>query len=70
MFKVPIESIDKGSPLRQKGKVAELALGYQGSVGALRQMDRKWAAKASEEELQELVNQWREANPKIVKLLV
>jgi len=68
MFKVPIESIHKGSPLRQKGKVAELALGYQGSIGALRQMDRKWAANASEDELQELVNQWREANPKIVKL--
>lgn len=68
MFKVPIESIDKGSPLRQKGKVAELALGYQGSVGALRQMDRKWAAKASQEELQELVDQWRNANPKIVRL--
>lgn len=67
MFRVPIESIDKGSPLRQKGKVAELALGYQGSVGALRQMDRKWAANASEEELQELVSQWREANPRIVK---
>lgn len=68
MFRVPIESIDKGSPLRQKGKVAELALGYQGSVGALRQMDRKWAANASEEELQELVSQWRESNPRIVKL--
>lgn len=67
MFRVPIESIDKGSPLRQKGKVAELALGYQGSVGALRQMDRKWAANASEEELQELVSQWREANTKIVR---
>lgn len=67
MFKVPIESIDKGSPLRQKGKVAELALGYQGSVGALRQMDRKWAANASEDELQELVSQWRAANIKIVK---
>jgi DNA polymerase len=48
--------------------VAELALGYQGSVGALRQMDRKWAAKASQEELQELVDQWRNANPKIVRL--
>lgn len=68
MFKVPIESIDKGSPLRQKGKVAELALGYQGSIGALKQMDRKWAANATEDELQELVNQWRESNPNIVKL--
>lgn len=68
MFRVPIESITKDSPLRQKGKIAELALGYQGAVGALRQMDRKWAANATKEELQELVNQWREANPKIVKL--
>lgn len=38
MFKVPIKSIDKGSPLRQKGKIAELALGYGGSKGALTQM--------------------------------
>lgn len=35
MFKVPIESIKKGNPLRQKGKIAELALGYGGSTGAL-----------------------------------
>lgn len=68
MFRVPIESITKDSPLRQKGKIAELALGYQGAVGALRQMDRKWAANATKEELQELVNQWREANPRIVQL--
>ena len=65
MFKVPIESIDKGSPLRQKGKVAELALGYQGGPGALRSMDRKWAAKATEEELRELVDSWRSANSAI-----
>lgn len=39
MFDVPFESIGKGSPLRQQGKVAELALGYQGSVGAMAQMD-------------------------------
>jgi DNA polymerase len=38
MFNVPIEEIDKGSPLRQKGKIAELALGYGGSVGALTSM--------------------------------
>ena len=67
MFKVPIESIDKGSPLRQKGKIAELALGYQGAAGALKQMG---ALKMglTEEELPELVNQWRDSNPKIVKL--
>ncbi|WP_352420758.1 DNA polymerase [Proteiniborus sp.] len=66
MFNVPIESIDKGSPLRQKGKVAELALGYQGAAGALIQMG---ALKMglTEDELPDLVNQWRSSNPKIVK---
>ncbi len=38
MFNVPVDSIDKGSPLRQKGKISELALGFQGGVGALKQM--------------------------------
>ena len=66
MFKVPVESIHKGDPLRQKGKIAELALGYQGSVGALIQMG---ALKMglTEDELPDLVNQWRKSNPKIVK---
>lgn len=65
MFKVPLEQIHKGSPLRQKGKIAELALGYQGSVGALISMG---ALKMglTEEELPELVSQWRQANQKIV----
>lgn len=67
MFKVPLEEVTKGSPLRQKGKVAELALGYQGGPGALRAMDRKWAANASDEELQELVDQWRSSNTAITK---
>ena len=67
MFGVPIESVTKGSDLRQKGKVAELALGYQGGVGALINMG---ALKMGllEEELQSLVDAWREANPSIVKL--
>ncbi len=66
MFKVPIESIKKGDPLRQKGKIAELALGYQGGKGALISMG---ALKMglNEDELPELVNQWRASNPKIVK---
>lgn len=66
MFKVPIEQITKGSPLRQKGKIAELALGYQGSVGALKSMG---ALKMglTEEELQPLVDTWRLSNPKIVQ---
>lgn len=66
MFNVPIDEIIKGSPLRQKGKVAELALGYQGSVGALTQMGALDMG-IEEDELQGLVNQWRSANPKIVK---
>jgi DNA polymerase bacteriophage-type len=67
MFKVPIETIDKGSPLRQKGKIAELALGYGGSKGALTQMGALEMG-LNEDELPELVSAWREANPNIVKL--
>ncbi|MCD8501476.1 MAG: DNA polymerase [Bacillaceae bacterium] len=67
MFKVPIETIDKGSPLRQKGKIAELALGYGGSKGALTQMGALEMG-LTEKELPELVSAWRKANPKIVKL--
>lgn len=65
MFSVPLESVTKGSDLRQKGKVSELALGYQGGVGALVTMG---ALKMglTEEELPELVSAWREANPAIV----
>ena len=66
MFKVPVESIKKGDPLRQKGKIAELALGYQGAAGALEQMG---ALKMGldKDELPVLVKQWRATNPKIVK---
>lgn len=67
MFNVSIESIDKGSPLRQKGKVAELALGYQGGPGALIQMGALDMG-LTEDELQPLVDAWRKANPKIKKL--
>lgn len=66
MFKVPIERIGKGSPLRQKGKIAELALGYGGSVGALTQMGALNMG-LFEDELQPLVNTWRSANPMITK---
>lgn len=66
MFGVPIEEIGKTSLLRQKGKIAELALGYGGSVGALVSMG---ATKMglSEEELPDLVSQWRLANPHITE---
>lgn len=66
MFNVPIENIDKGSDLRQKGKVAELALGYQGSVGALKQMGALDMGLA-EEELKPLVDTWRSTNSKVVQ---
>lgn len=67
MFKVPVESIKKGDPLRQKGKIAELALGYGGSVGALTSMG---ALKMGlfEEELKPLVDMWRDSNKKITAL--
>lgn len=67
MFKVPIEEITKGSPLRQKGKIAELALGYGGSVGALTAMGALEMGIV-EDELKDLVNAWRQANPNITKL--
>lgn len=65
MFKVPIESITKGSDLRQKGKVSELALGYQGGPSALVNMG---ALKMGipEEELPKLVAMWRQSNKAIV----
>lgn len=70
MFRVPIERIVKGKPeytLRQKGKVAELALGYGGSVGAMISMG---ALKMGleESELKPLVDSWRQANPHITAL--
>lgn len=70
MFGVPIEKIKKGNPeyaLRQKGKVAELALGYQGSSGALIAMG---ALKMGipEEDLPDIVSRWRDANKRIVDL--
>jgi len=67
MFHVPIEEITKGHPLRQKGKIAELALGYGGGAGALKAMGALEMGIA-EDELQPLVNAWRKANPNIVRL--
>lgn len=66
MFHVPIGEITKGSPLRQKGKISELALGYGGSVGALASMGALDMGLA-EEELSPLVTSWRNANPHITK---
>lgn len=66
MFGVPIEEITRDSPLRQKGKIAELALGYGGSVGALRAMGALDMG-LSKEELKPLVDTWRAANPNITE---
>lgn len=72
MFGVPLERIKKGNPeysLRQRGKVAELALGYQGGVPAMRQMDTgKLLADLSDEEIKDIVDKWRNTNPKIRNL--
>lgn len=65
MFNVPIEMVTKGSDLRQKGKVAELALGYQGGLGALKRMGGE-AMGLSDGEMMDIVRKWRKANPGIV----
>ena len=67
MFKVPVEKHGVNGHLRQKGKIAELALGYGGSVGALKAMGAIEMG-LTEEELPPLVEAWRQSNPNIVKL--
>ena len=67
MFHVPVEKHGVNGHLRQKGKIAELALGYGGGVGALKAMGALEMG-VPEGELQPLVNAWRNANPKICQL--
>ena len=67
MFKVPVEKHGINGHLRQKGKIAELALGYGGSIGALKAMGAIELG-LTEDELQPLVSMWRSANPNIIKL--
>lgn len=67
MFKVPLESITKDSPERQKGKIAELALGYQGGLGAMLQIGGLEMG-LTENEMKGLVKLFRDANPAIVRL--
>ena len=64
MFGVPVEKHGQNSHLRQKGKIAELALGYGGSVGALKAMGALDMG-LTEDELQPLVDMWRSSNPRI-----
>ncbi len=72
MFGVPMERIKKGNPeyaLRQRGKVAELALGYQGGVPAMRKMDTGHQLDdLSDDEVKEIVTRWRGTNRRIVDL--
>ena len=66
MFKVPVEKHGVNGHLRQKGKIAELALGYGGSVGAMRNMGALDMG-LTEEELQPIVNAWRSTNPNVIE---
>ena len=66
MYHVPAEKHGANSHLRQKGKVAVLACGYQGGVGAMKRMDK--GGSIPEDELQSVVDQWRQANSQVVKL--
>ena len=66
MFKVPVKKHGVNGHLRQRGKVAELALGYGGGVGAMATMDK--AGAIPEDERQGIVDQWRAASPQITKL--
>lgn len=67
MFKLPPGSVTKKSPYRQRGKVAELALGYQGGAGALKTMGALEMG-VPEDELEPIKQAWREANPEVVDL--
>lgn len=67
MFHVPVDEITKTDPRRQKGKIAELALGYQGGVGAMKTMGGE-SMGLTEDEMTDIVNNWRNANPAIVRL--
>lgn len=67
MFNVPISAITKGSTLRDKSKISELALGYEGSLGALKRMGGERMG-LSDTEMVSLVRKWRLANPAIVDM--
>lgn len=67
MFNVPISAITKGSVLRDKSKISELALGYEGSLGALKRMGGERMG-LSDTEMMSLVRKWRSANPAIVDM--
>ena len=67
MYRVPIESIGKKSEMRQKGKISELSCGFGGGVEALKRMGAE-SMGLSDSEIQEIVTDWRTANPRICGL--
>ena len=67
MYGCPIEEITKTDPRRQKGKIAVLALGYGGGTGALESMAKTYRMELSKADMQSIVDDWRKANPRIVK---
>ncbi|MEG2908140.1 MAG: DNA polymerase [Erysipelotrichaceae bacterium] len=66
MFNIPIEAVTKGSDYRKKGKVAELALGYQGGLGSLKKMGGEKMG-LTDREMSEIVRKWRSASPHIIE---
>lgn len=66
IYHVPVEKHGQNAELRQRGKVAELALGYGGSIGAMKQMDT--SGTIPEEEISSIVQKWRMESPKIVRM--
>jgi DNA polymerase len=68
MFSVPKEEITKESDLRAKGKVSELALGYQGALGALTKVAKSWNMALSDDEMKRMVRAWRASSPQTVLL--
>lgn len=66
MYKVPVVKHGENGHLRAKGKIATLACGFQGSIGAMRAMDK--GGSIPDDELQSVVDAWRDANPRIVKM--
>lgn len=67
IYRVPMEEITKGDPRRQIGKVAELALGYQGGKGAFQSMAANYEVEVTDEEAEAIKNAWRAAHPMTVK---
>lgn len=67
IYGIPLSNLNKNSPERQIGKVAELACGYQGGVGAFQAMAKVYGVKVEDEFADEIKTKWRDSNPRIVR---